>query len=134
MTIRSLLLRLTIALIILALGGGEQRSVSGVPLQNRAATKTKIATIPIEVDSENYVFIKARINGSEPLTFELDSGAGSGLVLYFKAAQGLGLKLQGKGKGSGAGESTFNTSFIKGVSLSFAGVEISNQTFVVFSR
>ena len=130
MTIRSLLLRLM--LIILTWCAGEQRSVSGVPLQNRTATQTKVATIPIEVDSENYVFIKARINGSEPLTFELDSGAGSGLVLYFKAAQGLGVKLQGKGKGSGAGESTFNTSFIKGVSLSFAGVEISNQTFVVF--
>jgi len=132
MTIRSLLLRLAIALIILTLGGSEQRSVSGGPLQNRAATQTKVASIPIEVDSENYVFIKARINGSEPLTFELDSGAGSGLVLYFKAAQGLGVKLEGKEKGSGAGESTFNTSFIKGVSLSFAGVEISNQTFVVF--
>ena len=132
MTLHSLLRRSTIALIILTLCAGEQRRVSGAPLQNQAATPTKIATIPIEIDSENYVFIKARINGSEPLTFELDSGAGSGLVLYFKAAQGLGLKIEGKGKGSGAGESTFDTSFIKGVSLRFAGVEMSNQTFVVF--
>jgi len=132
MTIRSLLLRLTIALITLTLCGGEHRRANGVPVQNRAATQTKVATIPIEIDSENYVFIKASINGSEPLTFELDSGAGSGVVLYFKAAQRLGLKLQGKGKGGGGGENTFDTSFIKGVSLNLAGVEITNQTFVVF--
>ena len=132
MTLRTLLLRSTIALITLTLCGGEERRVSGIPLQNRVATQTKIATVPIEIDRENYVFIKARINGSEPLTLELDSGAGSGLVLYSKAAQDLGLKLQGKGKGSGAGETTFDTSFIKGVSLSFAGVEMSNQTVVVF--
>src|SRR4029453_3121654 len=118
---------LLLALIAATLCGSEQRLVSGVPLQNRAATQTKVATIPIEIDSENYVFMKASINGSEPLTFELDSGAGSGLVLYFKAAERLGLKPQGKGKGSGAGESTFDTSFIKDVSLSFGGVEISNQ-------
>lgn len=121
MRIRSLLLRLTIVLIAITLYGGEE-----------LASQTKIATIPIEIDSENYVFMKARINGSEPLTFELDSGAGSGVVLYFKAAERLGLKLQGKGKGGGGGESTFDTSFVKGVSLSFAGTEISNQTFVVF--
>jgi membrane-associated protease RseP (regulator of RpoE activity) len=54
------------------------------------------------------------------------------VVLYFKAAQRLGLKLQGKGKGGGGGENTFDTSFIKGVSLNLAGVEITNQTFVVF--
>jgi hypothetical protein len=132
MTICSLLLRSTIALITLTLCGGEQQRVSGIPLQDRVATQTKIATIPIEIDGENYVFFKARINGSEPLTLELDSGAGSGLILYSKAAQALGLKLQGKGKGSGAGETTFDTSFIKGVSLSFAGVEISNQTVVAF--
>ena len=132
MTIRSLVLQLTIAVMALTLWGGEQQRVIGVPLQDGLATQTKVATIPIEIDSENYVFIKARINGSEPLTFELDSGAGSGLVLYFNAAKSLGLKLQGTGKGSGAGETTFETSFIKGVSLSFAGVEITNQTFVVF--
>jgi hypothetical protein len=132
MRIRSLFLRVTIALITLILCGAEQRVVSGVPLQKPTATQTKLATIPIEIDGENYVFMKARINRSEPLTFELDSGAGSGLVLYFQAAESLRLKIQGKGKGRGAGESTFDTSFIKGASLSFAGVEISNQTFVVF--
>ena len=125
-------LRVTIALTALTLPASAHLLVASVPKQNLAVTQTKVATIPIEIDSENYVFLKASINGSEPLTFELDSGAGSGVVLYFKAAEGLRLKLQGKGQGRGAGESTFDTSFIKGASLSFAGVQITNQTFVVF--
>jgi Aspartyl protease/PDZ domain len=132
MRIHSLRLRMVIALIAATFCGSEQRIVSGVPPQNRPATQTKVATIPIEIDSENYVFMKASINGSEPLTFEIDSGAGSGLVLYFHAADRLGLKPQGKGKGSGGGESTFDTSLVKDVSLSFAGVEMSNQKLVVF--
>ncbi len=132
MKINSLLLRIIIALVAATLCGSEQRLVNGVPLQNPATTQTKVATIPIEIDSENYVFMKAGINGSEPLTFEIDSGAGSGLILYFHAAERLGLKPQGKGKGSGGGESTFDTSFVKDVSLSFAGVEMSHQKLVVF--
>jgi hypothetical protein len=37
MTIRSLLLRMMIALIAVTLCGGKQQLVSGVPLQNQAA-------------------------------------------------------------------------------------------------
>ena len=126
-----LLRRVGIALTILSCWTGEQRFLSSSFAQNSTA-QTKVASIPIEVDGGNYVFIKASVNGSAPLTFILDSGAGSGLVLYFKAAQTLGLKLQGKGKGGGAGEGTFDTTSIKGVSLSFRGAEMGNQTFVVF--
>ena len=133
MRIRSFVLRVTNAWIAVGLIGGTQFLVAGAPRQVPVVTQTRVATIPVEVDAENYVFMKARVNGSEPLTFELDSGAGSGVVLYSEAAQRLRLTLQGKGKGSGGGESTFETSFIKGASLSFAGgVEISNQNFVVF--
>jgi hypothetical protein len=126
-----LLRRVGIALITLSCWAGGQSLVNSSSGQSPAA-QTKVASIPIEVDGGNYVFIKASVNGSAPLTFILDSGAGSGLVLYFKAAQALGLKLQGKGKGGGAGEGTFDTTSIKGVSLNFPGVEMGNQTFVVF--
>ena len=115
------LLRFGIALIAL----------SGCVVVN-GASQSPAASIPLEEAGENYVLIKARVNGSEPLTFSLDSGAGSGLVLYFKAAQALGLKPQGKGEGGGAGEETFATTLVKGVSLSFPGVEMRNQSVVVF--
>src|SRR5713226_2719873 len=127
-----LLRRVAIALIALTLCAGEQRLVSNVPAQVPGTKQAKVASIPVEITGDNYVLIKARVNGSGPLTFILDSGGGSGLVLYFKAAQALGLKLQGKGKGGGAGQGTFDTTSMKGVSLNFPRVEMSNQTFVVF--
>jgi hypothetical protein len=123
--------RLVIALITLAGWAGGQSFVNNSSAQS-PAMQAKVASIPIEIAGENYLLIKARVNGSEPLTFILDSGGGSGLVLYFEAAQALRVKLQGKGKGGGGGEGTFETTSIKGVSLSLPGVEMPNQTFVVF--
>ena len=86
-----LLSRVGIALITLSCCVAEQSFVNSSSTQGSAA-QAKVASIPIEVDGGNYVFIKASVNGS-PLTFILDSGAGSGLVLYFKAAQALGDEL-----------------------------------------
>src|SRR5436190_1110290 len=94
--------------------------------------QSKVASIPLEIGGENYLLIKARVNDSEPLTFLLDSGGGSGLVLYYKAAEALKLRSAGKGKGGGAGESTFATAFVKNASLTISGVTMNNQTFVVF--
>ena len=96
------------------------------------AVQTRVASIPLEIAGDNYLLLKARVNDSEPMTFELDSGGGSGLVLYHRAAELLKVKSAGKGKGGGAGEATFETSLIKGASLSIGGVTMKNQTFVVF--
>src|SRR5712692_7233350 len=128
----SFMRRAAIALIALTCCPDGQGLVASVAAQNPAVTQAKVASIPVEITGDNYILIKARVNGSGPLTFILDSGGGSGLVLYFKAAQALGLKLQGKGKGGGAGQGTFDTTSMKGVSLNFPRVEMSNQTFVVF--
>jgi hypothetical protein len=131
MNIVFLLLRaFGIALIACTSWGGE-----GFPASSAAQVQTSqasVASVPLEFAGENYVLIKARVDGSEPLTFLLDSGGGSGLVLYYKAAEALKLKSAGKGKGGGAGESTFETASIKGASLSLSGVTMNNQTFVVF--
>jgi len=126
-----LLRRVTIAWIALTCCASGQFHVTNVTAQNPTPTAT-VASIPFEIAGENYVLIKARVNDSGPLTFLLDSGAGSGLVLYNQAAQALNLKGEGKGKGGGAGESTFETALIKGASLSFPGVTLNNQTFVVY--
>ena len=125
------LCRVGIALIALSSYAGEQHFVTNTFAQG-PIPQARVASIPIEVNEENDIFLEARVNNSAPLTFLLDSGAGSGLVLYFKAAQALGLNLQGKGKGGGAGEGTFETKSVKGVSLRLPGVEMNNQTVVVF--
>ena len=127
-----LFLLLTVAIVSLDLSSGR-----GVGFPARAAAqaptaRTSVASIPLEIAGDNYVLIKARVNGSEPLTFLLDSGAGSGLVLYYKAAEALKLKGEGKGKGGGAGERAFETTSIKGASLSLSEVTMNSQTFVVF--
>jgi len=127
MKIKSFLLRtVVIVSVVLTFYGSP-----GVPAQAPAA-QARVASVPLEIAGENYVLIKARVNDSEPMTFELDSGGGSGLVLYHKAAEAMMLKTSGKGKGSGAGASTFETTLIKGASLSLGGVTMNNQTFVVF--
>jgi hypothetical protein len=125
------LCRVGIALIALSSYAGEQHFVINSFAQG-PIPQARVASIPIEVNEDNDIYIKARLDDSAPLTFLLDSGAGSGLVLYFKAAQALGLNLQGKGKGSGAGEGTFETKSVKGVSLRLPGVEMNKQTVVVF--
>ena len=124
-----LMCRAAFAFIVLLSHAGEQHFVT---FAQTPQPPGRVASIPIEVDGENDIFLKARINHSAPLTFLLDSGAGSGLVLYFKAAQALNLNPQGKGKGGGAGEGTFETKSVKGVSLQLPGVEMNNQTCVVF--
>src|ERR1041385_5844403 len=96
------------------------------------AAQVRVASVPLEIAGENYVLIKARVNVFEPMTFILDSGAGSGLVLYHKAAETLKLRTAGKGKGGGAGATTYETALIKSASLSVGGVTMNNQTFVVY--
>jgi len=119
----------THALVLLVQKGGALVSRRD-PLIS--TTQASVASVPLEIAGENYLLIKARVNGSEPLTFLLDSGGGSGLVLYYKAAEALKLKSAGKGKGGGAGEGAFETSSIKGASLSLSNVTMNNQTFVIF--
>ncbi|HEU5238124.1 MAG TPA: aspartyl protease family protein [Pyrinomonadaceae bacterium] len=127
MRIKSFLLQtVVIASIGLTFYGSK-----GLAVQAPAA-QARVASIPLEIAGENYVLIKARVNDFEPMTFILDSGAGSGLVLYHKAAELLKLRTAGKGKGGGAGATTYETALIKGASLSIAGVTMNNQTFVVY--
>src|SRR5206468_1222475 len=58
--------------------------------------------IPFELNS-NHIYLQARVNGSAPLWFLFDSGAGSSLV-DLKRAKELGLKLKGSFQARGAGE------------------------------
>ena len=90
------LCRVGIVLIALSIYAGNHHCANNLFAQG-PVPHAKLASIPIEVNGENKIFLQARINNSAPLTFLLDSGAGSGLVLYFKASQALGLNPQGKG-------------------------------------
>jgi hypothetical protein len=59
-------------------------------------------------------WLQVRVNGSEPLWFILDSGAG-GCVLDLKQCQALGLPTEGRAKGVGAGAGTYDVTFARGL-------------------
>jgi hypothetical protein len=55
------------------------------------SSSAAICSIPIEI-SGKLIFLQVRINNSEPLWFNLDSGA-EGLLLDTRRAKALGLRL-----------------------------------------
>ncbi len=80
--------------------------------------------IPLEIDN-NLIFLRVSVNNSKPLKFLFDTGASHSVVNSQRTAK-LGLKTQGQVSGNATG-GTIQASFIKGVSLSVPGAEVSNQ-------
>lgn len=90
-------------------------NVVGANGQNRP-----FAAIPFETTG-NLIFLKTRVNKSEPLWFILDTGASVNIVKQ-KRAQDLSLKLESK-------QDVFDgLPYTKGVSLNLPGAELADQT------
>src|SRR5919107_1874142 len=74
------------------------------PAQSLCLVKGQRAfSIPFEISSKGHIFLRARINGSEPLWFGLDSGTEQTLISQ-QQAKALKLKLQGGMQAAGSGE------------------------------
>jgi hypothetical protein len=126
---RAIRLHLRSALVLLALGTCVFTPSHQVP----SAAKS-IVTIPADVTSYGLIFVRTRINNSQPLSFALDSGASFPVVIDSRRARDLGLKLQGNlTLEGGAGAGTFEVAMTSGVSVSFGGLELSGQTAAVFA-
>ena len=82
--------------------------------------------IPFDLGGSNHIFIQARVNGSEPSWFILDTGAATSMI-DVRLAERLGLKVQGKLEGRRAGDSSIDVGFVKNVFFAFPGVELANQ-------
>ncbi len=82
--------------------------------------------IPFELTS-NHIYLKASVNGSEPLWFLFDTGAGAS-VINTPRAKALGLKLEGQFQARGSGEGTLDASVVRGVKVALPGVEVAGQT------
>ncbi|HKV38788.1 MAG TPA: aspartyl protease family protein, partial [Blastocatellia bacterium] len=84
-------------------------------------------TLPLE-QCGNVVFVKVRVNGSGPLDFVLDSGAGQD-GLDIGVAKQLNLNLEGQALGTGAGQGTYQVRFIKNVTIGLSTKSIrANRT------
>jgi hypothetical protein len=83
--------------------------------------------LPAEITAQHGIFVQARLNGSAPLWFLLDSGGGSPLILDQKRARDMNLPVDGRGLGIGAGETPFAVTYSQGVSVSLDGVQLNDQ-------
>jgi predicted aspartyl protease len=81
--------------------------------------------VPFE-SSNNIVIVQTSINGSKPLSFILDTGAG-GSVINTKRAKELGLKLEGQSEAT-TGDGAVEASFVKGGKVSISGVKLPDST------
>lgn len=105
------------------------------PVARAAASRHRFADgraalkIPFEL-ADNLIYVRARVNGSAPLWFILDTGA-SATILNERVAKGLGLRAGRREKGTGTG-GAIEVGMIDGVSLSLPGVAVSDQTVGAF--
>ena len=100
-------------------------AVDGQDARREAAAKQgagqTVAQIPFELNG-NQIFLRTRVNGSEPLWFGLDTGA-SGSVINTATAEALGLKMEGGGRTTGAGGQV-QSSTVRGVRLDIGGARL----------
>jgi hypothetical protein len=87
---------------------------------------TSALGIPIEMNTV-HIFLQARVNGSDPLWFVLDTGAGA-TALNTATASSLGFNLEGKIEGRGAGEGSVEVNLVPDVSFELPGVKLVGQT------
>jgi hypothetical protein len=117
MRISSALIRSGAFLLAVLTACGSARGAGGSP-----------RTVPVEIP--NLIFLQARVNGSAPLWFLLDSGSTFSFLDQGKAEE-LGLKTRGQESLTGGGENRFSVRFAEGVRLDIGGVRLSRQTLAV---
>jgi hypothetical protein len=81
-------------------------------------------TVPIELVAQ-LIFVRAAVNGSEPLSFILDTGA-EVTVINRSRLDRFGLTAVGH-IGGGAGGGNVDVGYVKGVSLALDGVTLTDQ-------
>jgi predicted aspartyl protease len=96
----------------------------------RPAAAQPVAQLPIEL-SGNEIFLQARVNGSEPLWFGLDTGAGS-TVINTLTAEALGLKMEGRHQTTGAGGQV-PSSIVRGVRFDIGGARLETLRVTTIS-
>jgi hypothetical protein len=84
--------------------------------------KTRAQTIPIEISAGGHIFLRVRVNDSEPLLFGFDSGFEQSAITT-RQAKTLNLKLYGETQVTGGGENTEDFSFTKNVSFDLSGIK-----------
>ena len=106
--------------------------VLGLLLSAGASTSGSLAdqrsgpiVIPFEL-ATRHILVKVTVNHSRPLTFILDTGAGSA-IMRLDVANELGLKLEGNVNIGGAGEGSQSGKLVRGAAWSLVGLDGFSQ-------
>lgn len=81
--------------------------------------------IPFELN-QNHIYVQVSVNGSRPLWFLLDTGAGYPVINEKRVAE-LALQKQGALEARGAGEGSSEVSLVANMSYKLPGVELFKQ-------
>lgn len=81
-------------------------------------------SIPFEISGKGHIFVRASVNGSEPLWFGLDSGTEQTLISQ-QQAKALRLKIRGGMQAAGSGEGTVDFALARNVSFSLSDVNFT---------
>lgn len=91
-----------------------------------------VVTIPTDMTVYGGIFLRARVNESQPMWFALDSGSSSLFVIDTRRARDLGLKLQGNGlRAGGAGPAVYEVGETRGASIALSALKFEDQTAAV---
>lgn len=104
--------------------GTSARKTQKAAPKVRFASGNSTLNIPLEIDN-NIILMQVRVNGSKPLKFIFDTGA-SHTAIDSKRVVELGLNTEGQATGTATG-GAIQISYVKGVSLSVSGAEVTNQ-------
>ena len=102
------------------------------PAEASSASGFTASGSSVELDMEmngQHVFVPVSVNGSEPLWFIFDTGAGV-TCLEMETAKELGVQMKGEIQARGAGEGSVTARFVSGVTLDMGGVELETEQVV----
>lgn len=117
------LLTLAAGVLLLCPTQGSPAAVVSTP-ESRSAVGPGASSIHFEISDKGHIFVRVRVNGSEPLWFGLDSGAEQTLISQ-QQAKTLNLKLRGGMQAAGSGEGTADFALARDISFSLSGVNFT---------
>lgn len=113
---------LIVGITICFLAAGNPRATADKLAQSNLSKNQRALRIPFEMSEGGHIFLRVRVNGSEPLWFGLDSGAEQTMI-GLKEAKALKLKLRGNMQAAGGGEDTVDLSITRNVSFNLTGTD-----------
>lgn len=91
-------------------------------------------SIPMRLNEAHQYFIHARINGSDPMWCNVDSGGGDRLYLDRDRAAKMGIQPTSIGRSAGPSDAKMTQDSRSQVTVEISGVKLVNQTVLLQSR